>query len=55
MLDAMVWSVGDVEGLEHQDATPPEVPDPEDLPDARRRAMTWTGRGSPSGATSTSG
>jgi len=32
VLQAMVWSVGDVEGLEHVDAPPPEVPDPEDLP-----------------------
>ncbi len=34
VLDAMVWSVGDVDGLQHEDASPPEVPDPEDLPSA---------------------
>jgi acyl-CoA thioesterase-2 len=32
VLEAMVWSVGGVEGLEHQDLNPPRVPDPEDLP-----------------------
>ena len=32
VLDAMVWSVGDVEGLEHEDLNPPEVPDPDALP-----------------------
>ena len=32
VLDAMVWSVGQVEGLEHVDATPPEVSDPADTP-----------------------
>ena len=32
VLDAMVWSVGDVEGLEHEDVRPPDVPDPDDLP-----------------------
>jgi acyl-CoA thioesterase len=32
VLEAMVWSVGDVEGLEHRDATPPDVPDPDELP-----------------------
>ncbi len=35
MLDAMVWSVGEVEGLEHEDVDPPDVPDP------RRRCPTW--------------
>jgi acyl-CoA thioesterase-2 len=34
VLDAMVWSVGDVAGLEHEDTTPPDVPDPDQ---ARRR------------------
>ena len=29
VLDAMVWSVGEVEGLEHEDVDPPDVPDPE--------------------------
>ena len=28
VLDAMVWSVGEVEGLEHEDVDPPDVPDP---------------------------
>ena len=32
MLEAMVWSVGEVEGLEHEDLDPPDVPDPEELP-----------------------
>ena len=32
VLDAMVWSVGQVEGLEHVDVTPPEVSDPADTP-----------------------
>ncbi len=32
VLEAMVWSVGDVDGLEHEDVDPPEVPDPEELP-----------------------
>jgi acyl-CoA thioesterase II len=32
VLEAMVWSVGDVEGLEHQDVHPPHVPDPDALP-----------------------
>ncbi len=33
ILDAMVWSVGDVEGLEHDETSPPDVPD--QLPDIR--------------------
>lgn len=32
VLEAMVWSVGDVAGLEHDDVTPPEVPGPDALP-----------------------
>jgi acyl-CoA thioesterase-2 len=32
VLDAMVWSVGDVAGLEHDDASPPQVTDPLDTP-----------------------
>ncbi len=32
VLHAMVWSVGDVEGLEHDDVNPPDVPDPDALP-----------------------
>jgi acyl-CoA thioesterase II len=35
ILDAMVWSVGDVEGLEHDETSPPDVPDPDELPDIR--------------------
>ncbi|HEY1826897.1 MAG TPA: thioesterase family protein [Acidimicrobiales bacterium] len=31
VLDAMVWSVGDVHGLEHEDISPPQVADPDDL------------------------
>jgi acyl-CoA thioesterase len=31
VLQAMVWSVGAVEGLEHQDASPPDVADPDDV------------------------
>jgi acyl-CoA thioesterase II len=32
ILDAMVWSVGQVEGLAHHDLHPPDVPDPDQLP-----------------------
>ena len=32
ILDAMVWSVGEVEGLEHDETIPPAVPDPDHLP-----------------------
>ncbi|HEX4433301.1 MAG TPA: acyl-CoA thioesterase domain-containing protein, partial [Acidimicrobiales bacterium] len=32
VLEAMVWSVGEVEGLEHEDVDPPDVPDPDGLP-----------------------
>jgi acyl-CoA thioesterase-2 len=38
VLDAMVWSVGDVSGLEHEDLAPPEVPAPDDLPSLRELA-----------------
>ncbi|HVB92094.1 MAG TPA: thioesterase family protein [Acidimicrobiales bacterium] len=31
VLEAMVWSVGEVAGLVHRDLEPPEVPDPSDL------------------------
>jgi acyl-CoA thioesterase-2 len=31
MLEATVWSTGDVEGLDHDETRPPEVPDPGDL------------------------
>ena len=37
VLDAMVWSVGQVEGLEHVDVAPPAVSDPADTP-------PWTAR-----------
>jgi acyl-CoA thioesterase len=33
ILDAMVWSVGEVEGLEHEDVDPPDVPGPGELPE----------------------
>jgi acyl-CoA thioesterase-2 len=33
ILDAMVWSVGDVEGLEHDETSPPDVPGPDELPE----------------------
>ena len=32
MFEALVWAVGDVEGLEHDTTTMPEVPEPESLP-----------------------
>ena len=32
ILDATVWSVGDVDGLEHDETIPPDVPDPDALP-----------------------
>jgi acyl-CoA thioesterase II len=35
VLDAMVWSIGDVEGLEHDETVFPEVPGPDRLPDIR--------------------
>lgn len=38
VLDAMVWSVGDVAGLEHEDSTPPDVPGPDELPDPEERS-----------------
>ena len=31
VLDAMVWSVGEVEGLEHEDVDPPDVAGPDEL------------------------
>lgn len=33
VLDAMVWSVGEVQGLEHEDMHPPAVADPDALPE----------------------
>lgn len=35
ILDAMVWSVGDVEGLEHDETEMPDVPGPDQLADIR--------------------
>ncbi len=35
VLDAMVWSVGDVEGLEHDETAMPAVPGPDELADIR--------------------
>ncbi|HZB71428.1 MAG TPA: thioesterase family protein [Acidimicrobiales bacterium] len=32
ILDAMVWSAAEVEGLEHDETTPPDVPGPDELP-----------------------
>ena len=50
VLDAMVWSAGEAQGLEHEDVDPPDVPDPEGLPnwtklrpDDDRRAMPFWG------------
>src|SRR5262249_55377780 len=37
IFDAMVWSVGDVGGLEHDFAPMPAVPDPETLPTYEER------------------
>ena len=33
ILQALVWSVGDVEGQEHDETTAPDVPGPDELPD----------------------
>jgi acyl-CoA thioesterase-2 len=35
ILDSMVWSVGEVEGLEHDETIMPDVALPDDLPDIR--------------------
>jgi acyl-CoA thioesterase-2 len=32
VLDAMVWSTAEGEGLEHDETVPPDVPDPDELP-----------------------
>ena len=37
VLDAMVWSVGEVTGLEHEDVSPPDVPGPDGLPGIEER------------------
>jgi acyl-CoA thioesterase II len=48
VLSAMVWSVGEVAGLSHDDVHPPDVPDPEQLrspaelwPDREQRFSFW--------------
>jgi acyl-CoA thioesterase-2 len=46
VLDAMVWSVGDVAGLEHDDTSPPDVPGPDELP---TRADLWPDDEEPGG------
>jgi acyl-CoA thioesterase len=38
VLDAMVWSVGEVTGLEHEHGSPPDVPGPDGLPGIEERA-----------------
>ncbi len=48
VLDAMVWSVGDVAGLEHEDVTPPDVAGPDALP---TWADLWGGDGDGDGGT----
>ena len=35
ILDATVWSVGDAEGLEHDETVAPDIPGPDELPDIR--------------------
>jgi acyl-CoA thioesterase len=37
VLDAMVWSVGEVAGLEHEDVSPPDVQGPDALPSMEER------------------
>jgi acyl-CoA thioesterase-2 len=51
ILDAMVWSVADVEGLEHDETTMPDVPGPQEL----AWSPTTPRRRSPSGTTSMPG
>ena len=54
ILDAMAWSVGDVEGLEHDETIPPDVPGPEQAPGDRANCCPTTrSRRSRSGTTST--
>lgn len=38
ILEALVWSVDDVEGLEHDESAPPEAADPDELPSATELA-----------------
>ncbi|MBX3314976.1 MAG: thioesterase family protein [Actinobacteria bacterium] len=45
ILDALVWSIGDVEGLEHDETTAPEVPGPDEL--ASMRDLVPPGEGPP--------
>jgi len=49
VLDAMVWSVGDVAGLEHEDVSPPDVPGPDELP---TREELWVARDGAAGTDS---
>jgi acyl-CoA thioesterase II len=44
VLEATVWSVGEVEGLEHDDTEPPAVPRPDQLPSMQE---LMPGRGAP--------
>jgi acyl-CoA thioesterase-2 len=37
VFEAMVWSVGDVQGLEHDYSEPPPMPDPESVPSVAER------------------
>ena len=41
ILDAMVWTVGEVDGLEHREAHPPDVPAPQEL---RSPSEIWPDR-----------
>ena len=62
VLEAMVWSVGEVAGLEHQDVLPPDVADPlavpartEGPPPETRTASRTTASGTTSSSGSSSG
>ena len=62
VLEAMVWSVGEVAGLEHQDVLPPDVADPlavpartEEPPPETRTATRTTASGTTSSSGSWSG
>jgi acyl-CoA thioesterase len=41
ILDAMVWSVGQIEGLVHEDGEAPDVPDPDELPSEPERHFNF--------------
>jgi len=47
IFDAMVWSVGDVSGLEHDFAPMPDVPDPETIPPTAERVAARGETGPP--------